>query len=90
MVAEEDSTDLRGDDGALLRQRITALVNRVVQESGHPARETLSEAQVLQLIDAGASQVCDEDAAQRQGRCEGYGIGSWADGKHEQTDWLAP
>eukprot|EP00192_Tetraselmis_astigmatica_P013051 CAMPEP_0117654282 /NCGR_PEP_ID=MMETSP0804-20121206/3659_1 /TAXON_ID=1074897 /ORGANISM="Tetraselmis astigmatica, Strain CCMP880" /LENGTH=423 /DNA_ID=CAMNT_0005460549 /DNA_START=1 /DNA_END=1272 /DNA_ORIENTATION=+ len=48
MVAEEDSKDLREESGASMLKRITALVSEVTGES-------LTEEQVLELIDLGGS-----------------------------------
>jgi len=53
MVAEEDSTALTGEENASIRARITQLVNEIVSEED-PAC-TLSEEEVISLIDLGAS-----------------------------------
>lgn len=52
MVAEEDSASLRDPSGAAMLQRITGLVNDVIQEAGG---EPLTGDDVIDLIDLGAS-----------------------------------
>eukprot|EP00884_Botryococcus_braunii_P005140 jgi/Botrbrau1/14627/Bobra.0364s0011.1 len=54
LVAEEDSKDLQGEAGAVMRARITELVNATLAQSGVSA-SPLSEGDVVSLIDAGGS-----------------------------------
>lgn len=55
MVAEEDSADLRAEGGAAMTTRITELVNFTLA-SEMEQDTALTEEQVLNLIDAGASE----------------------------------
>ncbi|KAI9273058.1 3',5'-bisphosphate nucleotidase [Phascolomyces articulosus] len=48
IVGEEDSKDLRGDAGKILREKVHSLTNGVLDES-----EKLSEDQILEAIDRG-------------------------------------
>ena len=55
LVAEESSAYLQGPDKARLRQRVTSLVNDVLASANEPAFQTLTEENVLALIDLGGS-----------------------------------
>lgn len=55
MIAEEDSAELRAEGGASMTTRITQLVNSTLKGETNNA-ETLTEDQVLDLIDCGASE----------------------------------
>ncbi|KAI8097700.1 3',5'-bisphosphate nucleotidase [Halteromyces radiatus] len=48
IIGEEDSKDLRGEEGRILREKVHALTNGVLQDN-----EKLSEDQILQAIDRG-------------------------------------
>ncbi|CAK0782351.1 hypothetical protein CVIRNUC_005644 [Coccomyxa viridis] len=57
MVAEEDSDDLRGSEkGQGLAKKITAVVNEVLSEEACAGPKSLSQDDVLALIDSGGSQ----------------------------------
>lgn len=55
MVAEEDSSDLKAGGGAAMTTRITELVNSTL-EGERNGEVALTEGQVLDLIDSGASE----------------------------------
>ncbi|KAG2218951.1 hypothetical protein INT45_004643 [Circinella minor] len=48
IIGEEDSKDLRGDEGKVLREKVHSLTNGVLDDS-----EKLSEEQILEAIDRG-------------------------------------
>ncbi|KAL3690421.1 hypothetical protein R1sor_016730 [Riccia sorocarpa] len=55
MVAEEDSEDLRTEDGLPMLERITQLVNETIAADGTFGPVTLSKDDVLTAIDGGSS-----------------------------------
>ncbi|KAL2610590.1 hypothetical protein R1flu_029163 [Riccia fluitans] len=55
MVAEEDSEDLRTEDGSAMLERITQLVNETIAADGSFGPVTLSKDDVLTAIDRGSS-----------------------------------
>lgn len=55
IVAEEVSTDLQGEKGTPIREKVTPLVNEALQASGH-IQKPLSDDEILAAIDQGGDK----------------------------------